>query len=56
MKKSVYAVCGSLMILAAALTRTVSDGGPELIALMVLGVMTLIASADLPQQSTKGRT
>ncbi len=54
MKKSIYAVCGSAMILAAALARSFSDGGPELFALLIVGLVLLIGSADLPQQ--KGRT
>jgi hypothetical protein len=42
------------MIVTAGLAQSFSDGGPELIALLVVGLMTLVASADLPQQ--KGRT
>ncbi len=53
-KKVVYAICGTVMILAAALARSFSDGGPELFALLIVGLVTLIRSADLPQ-SQKGR-
>ncbi len=55
-KKIAYATLGTLMIVTAVLARLVWDGGPELVGLLIVGLMTLIASADLPQQSTKGRT
>lgn len=54
MKKSVYAVCGSLMIVAAVCARVTWEGGPQLVGLLMVGVVTLIASADLPV-SQKGR-
>lgn len=54
MKKSTYAVCGSLMLIVASLTRTFGDAGPELLMLVIVGLVTLIGSADLPQQQ-KGR-
>jgi hypothetical protein len=52
-KKPTYAICGSAMIVAAALARSFSDGGPEVAILLIVGLVTLIGSADLPQQ--KGR-
>lgn len=55
MKKSVYAVVGATLIVIATLTRTFADGGPELFALLILGIVMLIASADLPNQATKGQ-
>ena len=54
-KKIAYATLGTLMIVTAVLARAAWQGGPELIGLLIVGLMTLIASADLPQQSTKGR-
>lgn len=52
-KKITYAVLGTVMIFAAVFARLIWEGGPELLILLVVGLMTLIASADLPQQ--KGR-
>lgn len=52
-KKIAYAVLGTLMIVTAALSRAAWQGGPELFVLLIVGLMMLIASADLPQQ--KGR-
>ncbi len=53
-KKIAYCICGSAMIVAAALTRTFAAGGPEVAILLIVGLVTLVGSADLPQQ--KGRT
>ena len=55
MKKSVYALCGAVMIVIATLTRSLSDGGLELLALMIVGLILLIASADLPQNRKVAR-
>ncbi len=52
-KKITYALLGSLMVIIATLTRTFTDAGPELLGLVVIGIVLLIGSADLPQQ--KGR-
>ncbi len=54
MKKVTYAVLGALMLIVATLSRTLTDAGPELLGLVVIGIVLLIGSADLPQQ--KGRT
>lgn len=54
-KKSIYAILGGLMILAAALIRSLADGGSELVLLLVLGLMLLIASADLPESKRSAR-
>ncbi len=55
MKKTAYAVSGAAMIVIATLTRSLSDGGLELLALMIVGLLLLIASADLPQQRKVAR-
>ncbi len=55
MKKSIYAVCGAAMITIATLTRTFADGGAELLALMIVGLVLMVASADLPQQRKVAR-
>jgi len=54
-ENATYAICGSAMILTAALTRAFTDAGPELLGLVVIGILLLIGSADLPA-NTKGRT
>ncbi len=53
MKKTTYAICGTVMILAAVFARVAWEGGPEFVGLLIVGLVTLIGSADLPQQ--KGR-
>ncbi len=50
MKKTAYCLCGAAMIVTATLTRSLSDGGLELLALMIVGLILLTASAYLPQQ------
>lgn len=53
-KKVAYATLGGLMLTVAALTRTFAEGGIELMLLVVVGIVLLVASADLPQQHQKG--
>lgn len=49
MKKTAYTVSGAVMIVVATLARSFGDGGLELLALLIVGLVLLIASADLPQ-------
>ena len=53
MKKSIYCMCGTAMIVIATLTRSLSDGGLELLALMIVGLILLVASADLPTRGAR---
>ncbi len=55
MKKTAYALCGTAMITIATLTRSLGDGGLELLALMIVGLVLMVASADLPQQRKGAR-
>lgn len=48
-KKTAYATLGAAMIVVATLARSFGDGGLELLALLLVGLVLLIASADLPQ-------
>lgn len=47
-KKIAYALLGTVMIIIAVLVRSLADGGAELVGLLMLGLVLLIASADLP--------
>lgn len=53
MKKTSYAVCGSLMITTAVLIRSLGNGGLEVAALLLIGILLLVGSVDLPV-TTKG--
>lgn len=48
MKKTTYAICGTAMVMTAVTLRTAAGGSLELLALLVLGVGLLIASAESP--------
>ncbi len=54
MKKVAYAVLGSLMVTTAVLVRNLGDGGSELVALLVIGLVVLMGSADLPTNAKGG--
>ncbi len=43
------------MIVIATLVRSLGDGGLELLALVVIGLVLLVASADLPQKQRIAR-
>ncbi|MDQ3345865.1 MAG: hypothetical protein M3473_06160 [Chloroflexota bacterium] len=47
-KKIAYALLGTVMIIIAVLVRSLADGGFELAVLLVLGLVLLLASIDLP--------
>ncbi len=53
MKKTAYAVCGAAMIVIAVLARTFADGGAELLTLLLVGLILLVASADLPIRAAR---
>ncbi len=55
MKKITYAVLGSLLVTTAVLLRTLGDGGSELVALMLIGLVLLVGSVDLPANSQRGK-
>lgn len=48
MKKSVYALCGAVMVIVAVLVRSLAGGGAELMALLAVGVLLLVGSIDFP--------
>lgn len=52
-KKITYATLGAVMILAATLARTFAEAGAELAILLIVGLVLLIASADLPSNTRK---
>ncbi len=55
MKKSIYAILGAALLVTATLTRTFVDAGLELLVLVVVGLVLLIASADIPQNRKAAR-
>lgn len=46
MRRTTYAACGTLMLITAVMLRTLADGGAELVLLALVGLVTLVASAD----------
>jgi hypothetical protein len=51
-KKSVYCLSGTLLIIVAAVLRSIAGGGGESFALALLGLLMIIASADVPPKRT----
>ncbi len=49
MKKSVYAICGAVMITIAVVLRTLAGGGGEILILLGVGLMFIGASAETPR-------
>jgi hypothetical protein len=45
-EKTTYAVCGTVMIVTAALLRLIAEGDLMLVGLFAIGLATLAASAD----------
>jgi hypothetical protein len=49
-KKITYAVCGTVMIVTAVTLRLMAEGDVMLAGVFVIGLVTLLASADRPAQ------
>jgi len=55
MKKITYAICGATLVIVATVLRTIAGGGLDLALLVALGLVLLIASADIPQNRRVAR-
>ena len=51
MKKITYCIAGAVFVLAATLLGRLDGGGLDLALLVVLVLMLLVASADLPAKA-----
>ncbi len=53
MKKVAYVMCGTVLVIVATVLRILAGGGLDLVLLVGLGLVLIVASADVPSRAAR---